>query len=208
MGSSRSKRAQILITGKQGRFYQAVAEAMAQRSGFCIVALPAGSRLFEVVRTHPLEAVILPLQSKEEIEPARWILHQNRSLPLVAVLPRKDLQLREQLLQEGVWQVVEVPGLKASEIRRKLGQHLQNLHSKIPGSSYSGRQIASDLHAIRSALTAILGNAEMALKNASRSGPQKKHLMEIPRGVAEIEKILRRLDRALKPLAPPTEART
>ena len=171
-----------------------IAAAFGQPAGFSAVVLPAGSRLFGAAGAPSLRAVLFTLSSSDEVEPIRWILQQNPSLPVVAVLPRKEPELRQELLTEGVWQVVEIPGMGASQIRRALVAPLKTFRSKAP---HEGRQVTADLHAIRSALTAILGNAEMALQSASRSNTRKQ-LQQIFRGVAEIEGILRRLDRALQ----------
>jgi len=92
---------------------------------------------------------------------------------------------------------VEIPGMDASQIRRTLVASLKAFRSKVP---HDAKQVTADLHAIRSALTAILGSAEIALKGSSRSDARKQ-LQQIFRGVAEIESILRRLDRAFKPSA-------
>jgi signal transduction histidine kinase len=187
----------ILVTGKQGKLLKTVAGALGRLAGFSAVVLPVGSRLLDAAGAPSLRAVLFALSSSDEVEPIRWILQQSPLLPVVAVLPRKEPKLRKQLLADGVWQVVEIPGMDASQIRRTLVAPLKAFRSKVP---HDARQITADLHAIRSALTAILGSAEMALKNSSRSNARKQ-LQQVFRGVAEIENILRRIERALAPAA-------
>ena len=187
----------ILITGKQGKLLKTVAGAFGRLAGFSAVVLPVGSRLLDAATVPSLRAVLFTLSSSDEVEPIHWILQQNPWLPVVAVLPRKDAHLRKQLLAEGVWQVVEIDDMDAAQMRRTLVATLKTFRSKAP---HDVQRITTDLHAIRSALTAILGSAEMALKSSSRASTRKQ-LQQVFRGVAEIETILRRLERALKPAA-------
>ena len=93
-------------------------------------------------------------------------------------------------------QIMEMPGLTASQIQSKLRESLKALSAgSLP--TRPSAHAARDLHAARSALTAILGNAELALQKCRPSSPQHKQLQDILRGVDEIERILRRLERAL-----------
>jgi signal transduction histidine kinase len=185
----------ILVTGKQGRLLKVVASALGQPRGFSTQVLPLGPRFLSALSKFSPAGLLVTLASGEEVEAIRWILQQDRSLPVVALLPRKQPGLRKQLLAEGVCKVVELAGMGAPHVRRAIATALNALRSKVP---HDKRQIVADMHAIRSPLTAILGNAELALKHASRTGPHRRQLQEIFRGVAEIEVILRRLDRVLK----------
>lgn len=198
--------ARILVGGASGKLLEAVAEAFSAARGIQATVIPAASRLLAVAQTNSFEALIFTLTSPEEMEPVRWIVQQNR-VPVLAVLPRPDSSLRQQLLEEGVRQVIDVEGLTAAQILRKLRRKLRQkrqanlrvlrLHGG--GSARSRRRRMTELHTIRSALTAIQGNAEMALKDTPASQSHENQLREIVRGVGEIEKILRRLERDLTP---------
>lgn len=198
---------EILITGKRGKLYRTVAAALASRRGPPVLALPVSSRLFEIARKHSLRGIVFTVSREQEIEPLRWLLRQNHSLPVAAVLPRRDRKLCEQLLQEGVYAVAEISGLNPSQIRQRLGRLLRPLSSKHSGADQPTRLAQESLHVIRSALTAILGNAEMALKNSPVAAARRKQLQQILRGVAEIEKNLRLLERVWKARPSPPQLR-
>ncbi|MBI4444024.1 MAG: hypothetical protein HY649_11715 [Acidobacteria bacterium] len=189
----------VLLSGKKGQLYDTMAKALAGLRGMRVEALPPGSQLLEAVQAPAAKALVFTLSSESEMEPLRWVIRQNHNLPLVAVLPRSHPRLRELLREEGVLQIVEMPGLTASQLQRKLRESLKALSAEsLPTRPLAhASQVARDLHAARSALTAILGNAELALPKCRPSSPQQKQLQDIIRGVDEIERILRRLERAL-----------
>jgi len=192
----------LLITGKRDKFWKAVGAAYSNQPRVRATVMPIGSAVIETVRSTPLDAVLYTLSSEEEIELLRWILPINPSLPLIALLPRADAKLRKQIMEEGAAQVLVVSSLDPGEIRKSIvGPALRKLGSTATTSSVR-RQISDDLHAIRSTLTVILGTAELALKRSLPAARTRKHIQEIPRGVQEIEKILRRLDRTMKSRPP------
>jgi CheY-like chemotaxis protein len=193
----------LLITGKRDKFWKAVGTAFAKQAGIRATVLPIGSPVIATVRSTPLDVVLYTLSSEGEFELLRWILQINPSLPLIALLPAANAQLQKQILEEGAADVLVVPSLDAGEIRKNIvGPRLRTLQSKRTSSGVR-RQISDDLHAIRSALTAILGTAEMAMKRSLPAARTRKHIQEIPNGVMEIEKILRRIHRTIKS-NPPT----
>jgi len=188
----------LLITGKRDKFWKAVGAAYSKLPGVRATVMPIGSPVIATVRSTPLDAVLYTLSSEAEIELLRWILQINQSLPVIALVPAEDAKLRKQILDEGVEEVLVVPSFEPGEIRKSiLGPRLRALGSKKVSSDVR-RQISDDLHAIRSTLTAILGTAEMALKRSQPAARTRRHLKEIPRGVMEIEKILRRIHRTIK----------
>ena len=196
----------LLITGKRDKFWKAVGAAYSKQPGLRATVMPIGSPVIATVRSTPLDAVLYTLSSEEEIELLRWILQINPSLPLIALMPAADAKLKKQILEEGAAEVLVVSSLEPSEIRKNiLGPRLRDLGSKKVSSDVR-RQISDDLHAIRSALTAILGTAEMALKRSQPVARTRKHIKEIPRGVMEIEKVLRRIHQKIKS-NPPTRSR-
>ena len=184
----------ILVTGRKGKLAAAVAGALRSGSGTEVVAVPVGSQLLEMARA--VKSLVFALGTEAELEPLRWVLQQNRSLAVVAVLWRRDANLEMQLREEGVAEWICAQGLTAAQLRQELAKALAKTRAGRAGQPRAGRQAAAEFHAIRSHLTAILGNAELALKNA-RSLGQKHQLQEIARGVAAIERTLRRLERAL-----------
>ena len=161
-----------------------------------MVAVPVGSQLLEMARARAVKSLVFALRTEEELEPLRWVLQQNRSLAVVAVLWRRDANLEMQLREEGVAEWICAQGLTAAQLRQELAKALAKARAGRAGRPPAGRQAAAEFHAIRSHLTAILGNAELALKSARALG-QKHQLQEIVRGVAAIERTLRRLERAL-----------
>ncbi|MBI3934158.1 MAG: hypothetical protein HY316_05670 [Acidobacteria bacterium] len=202
-----SSTVRLLITGKRDKLWKAVGAAFSRRPGVRALVMPVGSAIIETVRSAPLDAVLYTLSSKEEIELLRWIVQINPSIALIALVPAADAALRKQVLEEGVAQVVAVSSLDPVQIRKSIvGPQLRKL-GLTDASSNVLRQISNDLHAIRSALTAILGSAEMALKHALPPAKTRKQIKEIPRGVMEIENILRRLDRRIKSRRPAAKSR-
>ncbi|MBI4463738.1 MAG: hypothetical protein HY647_03440 [Acidobacteria bacterium] len=187
----------VLLSGKKGRLHESVAKALVGAQGLQVKALPVGSQLLEAVQSASAGALVFTLTSEQEVEPLRWVMQQNRSLPLVAVLPRPHSRLQELLREEGVEQMVTVQGLTATQIRSKLRESLRAPSAGTLKGRRPSPQYASDLHRVRSSLTAILGNAELALKSIPPTKPQRKQLEEILRGVEEIERTLRRLERSL-----------
>jgi hypothetical protein len=169
--------------------------------------MPVGSAVIDRVRGRTLDAVLYTISREEEIEPLRWILQINPALPVIALLSRKDDELRKLVLDEGVDQAVALSSRDPKAIQEKLLRSgLLEMGSREVSSSVR-RQISEDLHAIRSTLTAILGTAEMALKRSQPVTHARKHIKEIPREVMEIEKVLRRIHRTIK-TSPPTESKT
>ena len=192
----------VLLSGKKGKLCDTVAEALAGLRGVRLETLPHGSQLLEAVQAPSAKALVFTLSSESEIEPLRWVIQQNRNLALLAVLPRSHPRLRELLQEEGVMQIVEIPGLTASQIKSKLRESLKalsagSLPTRPSAHAAHATHLARDRPTARSALTAILGNAELALQKCRPSSPQHKQLQDILRGVDEIERILRRLERAL-----------
>jgi len=188
----------ILLTGRKGKLYETVARAFSSARRGQVEAIPVGSRLLEIAQSPSWECLVFSLHSEQDMEPLRWVLQQNRALPVVAVLSRRNSRLRDLLLEEGISRIVDVQGLTPAQIRRKLRQDLAALAKTPLGRPSPNPRWARELHAARSALTAILGNAEMALHKVAPSRPQRKPLEEIMRGVAEMERILRRLESGLK----------
>jgi signal transduction histidine kinase len=188
----------VLLGGKRGPLLETIASALPRRAAFEVKVAPTGSRLLDLAQTPSFEALVFVLSNEEEIEPVRWILQRNRALLLLAVLPRADLKLKALLLEEGVEEVIDLEGLSGAQLGRKLRETLERIRSQPRGSRGRKPGILIDLHTIRSALTAIQGNAEMALQSAPAAQRSDKQLQEIVRGVAEIEKILRRVERGLK----------
>ena len=62
--------------------------------------------------------------------------------------------------------------------------------------------ITTDLHGIRSSLTAIQGLAELALAKVRASGSHRKSLQGIVQEVTEVEGLLRRIERKIRPRRP------
>lgn len=188
----------LLITGKRDKFWKAVGVAFSKQPGVRATVMPIGSPVIAAVRSTPWDAVLYTLSNEEELEPLRWILQINPSLPLIPLLPAANARLQKQVLEEGTADVLVVPSLDPGEIRQKIvGPRLRKLQSK--GTSVDiSRQISDDLHAIRSALTGILGTAEMAMQRSLPPARARKHIQEIPNGVMEIERILRRIHRTIK----------
>jgi hypothetical protein len=192
----------VLITGRKDKLWRAIGAAFARQSGISISLVPAGSAAIGALRS-PLDAVVYTLSGIEDIELLRWVLKINPSVPLIAVIPSSQSRLRKQLEDEGASQVVEVSALGSTQIRSSLGPLLRKFGMG-PGRE-ARQEISDDLHAIRSALTAIQGNAEMVLKRTNKAAPSRKQLEEIPRGVSEIERLLRRVHRTIRsrPLTTP-----
>ena len=192
----------LLITGKRDKFWKAVGAALSKQPGVRATIMPIGSPVIATVRSTPLDALLYTLASEEEIELLRWLLQINPSLPFIALLPKDDPKLRKLILDEGVDQVLVLRSLDPGEIRKNiLGPRLRK-SSSLDTSSDVRQQISDDLHAIRSVLTAILGTAEMAMKRTLPAARTRKHIKEIPRGVLEIETILRRIHRTIKSQPP------
>ena len=187
----------ILITGKKDKLWKAVGEALSRQTGLSVSLIPASSQVIEALRSSPpLDAVLYTISHIDDIELLRWVLKINPSVPLIAVVPTRDARLRKEIQDEGAANVVEVTALGSTQIRSTLAPVLGKLRSA--SGTETRQQISDDLHAIRSALTGILGNAEMALKRTSKAAANRVQLEEIPRGVTEIEHILRRLHRTVR----------
>ncbi len=189
----------ILLTGKPAELLRSVAASLRRGSRASVSLLPATSRLLVAVSKPNVRAVLFLLSREEEIEPIRWMVQQTSSVPVFALLPKKDARLRQQLLRAGAAGVVQLRGLKGPRAQQELAGLVEMLKSQAGPKYVASQRIAADLHTARSALTAVLGNAELALQSCSRSGPLRKHLREIVRGVYEIEDALRRMERMLPP---------
>ena len=185
----------IIITGKKDKLWKAAGTAFSGVSGVRATILPVGSQVIEAVRDPAVDAVVFTLSTEEEVELLRWIVKINPSLPLIALIPANSPKLRKLAWEEGATHVSEISADAAAI--RKLAPRLRKL-GKGGSTSDARRQISDGLHAIRSALTVILGNAEMALKRTVEPASRRKRIQEIPQGVVEIEKILRRLHRVVK----------
>jgi signal transduction histidine kinase len=197
----------ILITGRKDKYWQAIGAAFAHQSGLAVSMIPAGSALVEALNASQFDAVLYTISRTNDIELLRWVIKINPLVAIIAIIPAKEARLHELLHEEGVTQIVEVAALGSTQVRSSVAPLLRRLGS---GSGNEARQlISNDLHVIRSTLTGILGNAEMALKRA-KAPASRKQLEEIPRGVAEIERIIRRLHRTLRmrPLETPGSRRS
>ena len=191
-------RVKILVSGKKGKLYNAVVRAVASRRGTALEAIPPGASLFEKAQSGSYAAVVFVLETEPDWEPVRWLLQRNPALPLVAVLPKASPKLRKELQGEGVAEIIEAGDLPAGEVRRQLHGTLERLQTKPHALSDSDLPITTDLHTVRSALTAIQGNAELVLEKVPSPNPRRKALEAIVQGVAEVETILRRIERRLK----------
>ncbi len=192
--------AKVLISGKKGKLQDAVAAALAGRGGFLLEVFPPGPRLLELARSGSYAAVIFVLGSEQDVEPVRWVIESNPSLPLLAVLPGGNAKVRKDLRAEGVSEVISTGELPPAELRRLLRQRLTTLLSNSQASGDVA--ITTDLHSIRSALTAIQGQAELVLAKLRGSPTRREPLQEIVREVTEVESLLRRIERKVKPRGP------
>ena len=191
-------RVKILVSGKKGKLYNAVVRAVASRRGTALEAIPPGASLFEKAQSGSYAAVVFVLETEPDWEPVRWLLQRNPALPLVAVLPKASPKQRKELQGEGVAEIMEVGDLSAGEVRRKLHGTLERLQTKPHALSDSDLSITTDLHTVRSALTAVQGYAELVLEKVPSPNPRRKPLEAIVQGVAEVETTLRRIERRLK----------
>ena len=194
--------AKILISGKKGKLQDALVAALAGRSGFRAESLPPGPRLLELARSGSYAAVIFVLGNDQDVEPVHWVIESNPSLPLIAVLPGVSAKFRKELQAEGVAEVIAAAGLPAAELRRLVRQRLAALPSNPQTPREADAAITTDLHSIRSALTAIQGQAELTLAKVRGSSPRREPLQEIVREVMEVERLLRRIERKVKPRGP------
>ena len=192
----------LLITGKRNKLWRAVGAALSRQRGVRTHVIPIGIKVIETVRNSSLDAVLYTISDEEEIELLRWILQIDPALPVIALLPAADVRMTKQLLDEGAARVVVISSYEPARIRKNIvGPVLEQLGLRST-TSEKERQISNDLHSIRSALTAILGSVELALKFSLPLEQTKEQIKEIPRGVMEIENILRRLDRTLQTRRP------
>ena len=189
----------VLISGRKGKLYDTVVRAFSPRRGFRPEVVPAGPRLLERAQSGSHAALMLVLGGERDLEPVRWLMQSNPALLVVAVLPQGSTKLRKELRGEGVSQIIEVGDAPEPELRQLLRERLQALLLKPRALLQSELPITTDLHTIRSTLTAIQGHAELALQTASAPHPQRKPLEEIVRGVTEVEGLLRRVERKLRP---------
>jgi len=194
----------LLISGTKGKLLSRVTAALAGRSGFVAESVPPGPLLLEMAGSGSYAGVIFVLAAEPEFEPVRWVIESNPSLPFVAVLPSATVKLRKELEAEGVAEVISAGTLSPAELRRTLRERLAALASSQRGDA--GSAITTDLHSIRSALTAIQGQAELALTRLRGSASRREPLREIVREVTEVETLLRRIERKVRP-RPPLPAR-
>ena len=187
----------ILLSGKKGKFLQKIAGAFPPRGNLQATVMPVSAQVLEAVRSAAFDAVVFVLVNEEETELVRWLRTGNPSLPFVAILPRENAKVRQELWMESVSSIVSIQGLTRAQIRRKLGETLRALGKKQDSSHASSQRCISDLHTLRSALTAIQGNAELALQDSSPSESARKQMRDVVRGVTETERIIRRLERKL-----------
>ena len=187
----------IIVTGKKDKLWKAAGAAFADVAGIRPTILPVSSQLIEPLRSSSYEVVFFTLSSEEDCELLRWVVQINPSLPLVALVPAKSPALRKRAREEGAAEVWEVAAQPA-EIRKLI--HAPKLRKLGQPASVSDlrKQLSDGLHAIRSTLTSILGNAEMALKRRAQPAARRQQIEEIPHGVLEIERILRRLHRLVR----------
>jgi len=139
------------------------------------------------------------LGGERDVEAVRWLMQSNPALLVVAVIPGGSSKLRKELRGEGVSQIIEVGDAPAQEQRRLLRERVKELLSKPREFLQSEVPITTDLHTIRSALTAIQGHAELALEKVPATNPHRKPLQEIVQGVTDVEGLLRRVERKLRP---------
>ena len=200
----------ILFSGKKGKLYDAVLRAIAarRRGGatqghrFQAEAVPPGTRLLEMARSGSYAAAIFVLENEPDSEPVRWLLQSAPALPLIAVLPGGNARLRKELQREDVSQVIEAGGLSESALRRIIHERLAALPSKPQDLPETALAITTDLHGIRSALTAIQGLAELAMRKARGPSSPRKPLESIVQEVTEVEGLLRRIERKMTPPRP------
>jgi signal transduction histidine kinase len=193
-----AKRTRILISGKAGKLQDAVIGSLGGRSGFVAELVSPGPQLLELAQSGSCAGAIFVLGSEQDLESIRWLIESNSSLPVIAVLTEGSAKFRKELQAEGVSEVIVTRGLSAAELRRLLQQRLAAA-ALIPQAAAA---ITTDLHSIRSSLTAIQGQAELALAEARRSSPRRKPLEEIVREVTQVEGLLRRIERKVKPRGP------
>ena len=192
----------ILISGRTGKLYSAAVDAFPARLGYWTDVVPPGPQLLEMAQFGSYAAVLYVLGSERDLEPVRWLL-QNKPAPrLVAVIPGGKPKLRKELQAEGVSQVIEVGNVSASAVRRRVREHVEAMLVKSPAPSDGEIQITTDLHSIRSVLTAIQGQAEIVLAKVRGPSPRRVPLEEIVREVTEVEGLLRRIERKVKPRGP------
>ena len=188
----------VLITGKRNGFWKSIGAACARQPGLRAEMVPIGSAVIETVRGNNVDAVLYTISSEEEIELLRWIAQINPSLPVIALIPAPDARLRKQILEESGARVVVIDAKNPAAIYDKiLKTELKRLGAP-EGTTEARKQISDDLHAIRSELTAILGSAELAMKRSVPPAKARQQIKEIPRGVMQIERILRRLHRSAR----------
>jgi len=191
----------LLISGRKGKLYNAAAEAFSAREGYSTDMVPAGPQLLEMARFGSYAAVLYVLGNERDLEPVRWLLQDNPALRLVAVIQGGNPKLRKELQAEGVSQVIEVGDVSAAAIRRRVHEQVEAFLGKPTETLTDDIHITTDLHGIRSALTAIQAFAEQALTKV-RGPDSKKRLQGIVREVTEVEGRLRRIERKVNPRGP------
>jgi len=147
-------------------------------------------------------ALIFVLESEPDCEPVCWLMQSNPALPVIAVLPEGSARLRKELQREGVLQVMEMGSLSEPALGRMIRERLASLPSEAQTVADAGVSITTDLHGIRSSLTAIQGLAELALAKARGFGSRRKSLEGIVQEITEVEGLLRRIERKVRPRRP------
>lgn len=188
----------ILLTGKKGKLLQKIAGAFPPRSHIQATVMPVSAEVLETARTAAFDAVVCVLANEEETELVRWLRERNPSLPIVVILSRENAKARKELWMESVSSIVNIQGLTLSQVRRKLAESLRALNKKQEAPDSLRERCISDFHTIRSTLTAIQGNAELALQDSAPSKSARKQLQEVIHGVSETERLMRRLERKLQ----------
>lgn len=187
----------VLISGRKGKLQNTVVKALSGQRDLQVRPFPMGPPLLEMVRSDSFDALILALEEDADLELVRWVLRENPTTPLLAVVPPGNSKLCEELADEGVTEMIAGQG-PSGEFPKRLRASLQKLRANPAAPDRPGRRISSDLHTIRSTLTAIQGYAELESKKPADSVFSRKPQEEIVRGVREIERLLRRIERGLK----------
>ena len=185
----------VLLSGRKGKLQNAAAKALSGQRGIHAKVFPMGSSLLKVVRSASCDVLILVLEEDADLELLRWAQRENAETPLLVVVPPGRASLRKELADEGVAVLVAGPGAR-EEFPKRLRAFLKKLGANLLAADRPGRRISSDLHTIRSTLTAIQGYAEMA--GEKPAGLPETPQEEIIRGVREIERLLRRVENGLK----------
>jgi len=200
--SAKGKTLRILLVGRAGKLAEAVARGLSGQEGIklsrpLLDSLDSPDALAKPVRD--FDAFIGLVASREDLDPlGRLLARVGSSVAPLAVLGRKDVWLRRQVREEGFLLTVPVHGLSPAGTRRRLAQLTVNLRSGLLDLLRLQQHTLNALHRIRSPLTGIQGNAEMAAWKSASPEQRANQLQEIIRGVAEIEVILRDMEAQIR----------